>query len=111
LAVVGIGNLQNSVFLERRVLKARDIELLKRCGAVGEIVGRFYDANGRECDSPFRRRIISISLDKLRRIKQVVGVVAGNDRTAAILGAVRGGILKSLILEDVAAQALLRDAQ
>jgi len=110
LALVGIGNLQNSVFLERRVLKPRDIEVLQRCGAVGEIVGRFYDATGKECESPFRHRIISIGLDKLRRIKHVLGVVAGADRTAAILGAIRGGILKSLVIDDVAAHALLDES-
>lgn len=107
IALVGVGNLQNSVFLERRVLKPRDIELLKRSGAVGEIVGRFYDAQGKECETPFRHRVISIGLDKLRRMEQVVGVVAGSDRTAAILGAIRGGILKSLVLDDAAAQALV----
>lgn len=107
IALVGVGNLQNSVFLERHVLKPRDIELLRQCGAVGEIVGRFYDAQGRECDSPYRDRIISIGLDKLRRIERVVGVVAGSDRTEAILGAIHGKILKSLVIDDHGAQDLL----
>jgi DNA-binding transcriptional regulator LsrR (DeoR family) len=107
LALVGVGNLQNSVFLERRILKPRDIEVLKRSGAVGEICGRFYDASGKECETPFRHRVISIGLDKLRRIEQVVGVVSGSDRTDAILGAIRGRILKSLVIDDVAAQSLL----
>jgi DNA-binding transcriptional regulator LsrR (DeoR family) len=111
IALVGVGNLQNSVFLERRVLKPREIELLKRSGAVGEICGRFYDADGKECDTSFRSRVISIGLDKLRRLADVVGVVSGSDRTEAILGAVRGGILKSLVIDDVAAQAILEEAK
>jgi len=110
IALVGVGNLQNSVFLERRVLKPRDVEVLKRGGAVGEICGRFYDADGKECDTPFRDRVISLGLDKLRRMAEVVGVVSGSDRTAAILGAIRGGILKSLVIDDLAAQALLGEA-
>jgi deoxyribonucleoside regulator len=108
IALVGVGNLQNSVFLERRVLKPRDIDMLKKAGAVGEIVGRFYDANGKECETPFRHRVISVGLDKLKKMEQVVGVVAGSDRTAAILGAIRGGILKSLVLDDGAAEALVQ---
>ncbi len=110
LALVGVGNLQNSVFRERNALKASDIGKLSKAGAVGEIVGRFYDADGRECDTPYRNRVIGIDLDSLRRMKSVVGVVAGSDRTAALLAALGGGILKSLVIDDSAAISLLDSA-
>jgi deoxyribonucleoside regulator len=106
--MVGIGNLQSSVFRERDVLKPSDIEKLERYGAVGEIMGRFYDANGRECDTPYRRRIIGFDLESLRGVKRVVAVVAGADRTAAIAGAIRGKIVKSLVIDDAAAKSLLQ---
>ena len=111
IAFVGVGNLENSVFLERRILKPRDVEMLKQNGVVGEICGRFYDAHGRECETPFRHRVVSIGLDRLRRIGQVVGIVSGSDRTDAILGAIHGGILNALVIDDVAAKALLRAGQ
>src|SRR5690606_2533078 len=41
VALVGIGNLDESVFIERGVLHAKDVDLLRRAGAVGEILGRF----------------------------------------------------------------------
>lgn len=109
LALIGIGTLDNSVFVERAVLRTDDLEKLSRRGAVGEICGRFYDENGRECDSPWRDRIISIELDQLRKIPQVVGIIAGGDRSAAIKGAIRGGLLKSLVTDDNCARALLEE--
>jgi DNA-binding transcriptional regulator LsrR (DeoR family) len=110
VAMVGIGTLDNSVFVERGVLSAVDLDRLKQRGAVGEICGRFYDSAGRECDSPWRDRVISISLEQLRVVPQVVGVVAGTDRSPAITAAIRGGLLKSLIIDGASAAALLAAA-
>ncbi len=105
-AIVGVGTPSNSVFAARGVFSARDTEELTRCGAVGEICGRFYDKNGRECASPWRDRVLSIDLEQVRRIPQVIGVVAGADRSEAIAAAVRGGLLKAVVMDDSAAQFL-----
>ena len=106
-ALVGVGNLQNSVFIERGVLQPKDIQELQRAGAAGEILGRFYDENGEECQTPYRQRVMSLPLEQLRVIPNVVVAIAGADRTAAIRGALRGGIIKSLVIDDDGARALL----
>jgi DNA-binding transcriptional regulator LsrR (DeoR family) len=107
VALIGIGTLDNSVFVERGVLSAGDLKKLAACGAVGEICGRFFDRNGRECDSPWRDRVISIELEHLRRTPQVIGMITGADRADAIRAAVKGGLIKSLIIDVPGAQALL----
>ena len=111
VALVGIGTLENSVFVERGVLSAADLGKLKQRGAVGEICGRFFDQNGRECDSPWRDRVMSIGLDQLREVPQVAGIVAGTDRSAAISAAIRGGLLKSLVIDEAGGAALLAESQ
>ncbi len=111
VALVGLGTLDNSVFVERGVLGAGDLEKLRQRGAVGEICGRFFDRHGRECDSPWRDRVLSMDLEQLRRIPQVIGVVAGGDRSAAIAAASRGGLLKSLVIDENGARALLEKDQ
>jgi len=107
LALVGIGSLENSVFLERKVLSSRELSMLREAGAVGEVLGRFYDSNGRECETPFRDRVISLPLEKLRRIPQVVAVVAGSDRSAAVRAAIRGGLIKTLVIDGNGAGAMI----
>jgi DNA-binding transcriptional regulator LsrR (DeoR family) len=107
IALVGIGTLDNSVFVDRGVLNKDDLAKLAARGAVGEICGRFFDKNGRECDSPWRDRVMAVELDQIRRIPQVVGMVAGADRSEAITAAARGGLLKSLIIDEAGALALL----
>ena len=103
VAIVGVGTLTNSAFAARNVLSSRDMEELAGCGAVGEICGRFYDENGRECPSRWRDRVLSIDLEQIRQIPLVIGVVAGGDRSAAIAAAIRGGLLKSLVIDDTVA--------
>jgi DNA-binding transcriptional regulator LsrR (DeoR family) len=106
-ALVGVGPLDHSVYIERDVLNSGDIADLKGCGAVGEICGRFIDAQGRECKSRWRDRVISVELDVLRKIPQVIGVAAGPDRAPAVAAALRGGFLKSLLIDESGASALL----
>jgi DNA-binding transcriptional regulator LsrR (DeoR family) len=108
VALVGIGTLENSVFVERGVLSAADLAKIKQRGAVGEICGRFFDKDGKECDLPWRDRVISIGLEQLRKIPQVIGIVAGSDRSEAISAAIRGKLLKSLVIDSEGARALFK---
>jgi len=107
VALVGVGAPDNSVFVSRGVLSERDIEYLRSRGTVGEICGRFFDAAGRECDTSYRDRVIAVSLDQLRATREVVGVVTGADRAAAVRAAIRGQLLKSLVIDEVGAAAVL----
>ena len=108
LAFVGIGTLHNSVFVDRGILQPDDIESLRQAGAVGEIVGRFFDADGNECQTEYSNRVVSIELDEIKQIPEVVAIVAGgNKRTAAIHAAIQGNIIKSLVIDQAGAQALL----
>jgi DNA-binding transcriptional regulator LsrR (DeoR family) len=106
-ALVGVGPIEQSVYVDRGVLDAADLVHLRSCGAVGEICGRFFNSDGRECKSRWRNRAISIELDYLRKIPQVIGVAAGPDRAPAVAAAMRGGLLKSLLIDESGATALL----
>jgi deoxyribonucleoside regulator len=111
VALVGLGTLANSVFVERGVLDAAMIRELQRAGAVGELCGRFIDARGNECATAWRDRVIGVSVEQLRKIPQVIGVVSGSDRSAAILAAIAGRIIKAIVIDEVGASALLAAAE
>jgi DNA-binding transcriptional regulator LsrR (DeoR family) len=102
-----VGPLEQSVYIERGVLTQGDVAQLRNAGAVGEICGRFFDKDGGECSSPWRNRAISVELDYLRKIPQVIGVAAGPDRAGAVVAAMRGGLLKSLLIDESGALALM----
>jgi DNA-binding transcriptional regulator LsrR (DeoR family) len=107
LAIVEIGAPCHSVFIERGLFKPEDIAGLKSAGVVGEIGGRFYDDDGRECDTQWRDRVMSIELDRLARIPKAIGVVAGFNCPAAIRAAINGGFIKGIVIDESGARALL----
>ena len=83
-----------------------DYAAQRAAGAIGEICGRFFDAEGRECASDFRDRIVGDELDRPRGGPELVAVTKGASRGAAIPAALRGGLATSLVIDDDGASAL-----
>lgn len=108
VALVGIGSLEDSVFIERGVFARKDIQDLRKAGAVGEICGRFFDKNGRECSSVWKDRVVGIEVSQLRAIPNVVCIISGAERAAALDAAIRGGLVKSIAVDEILADALLQ---
>jgi DNA-binding transcriptional regulator LsrR (DeoR family) len=53
------------------------------------------------------RRTLSISVDELRQVPHVVAVAGGVNKAVSLLGAVRTGIPRILITDQLAAERLL----
>jgi deoxyribonucleoside regulator len=67
---------------------------------VGDISGRYFDINGNRILGDVEDRIIGLIWDDLQKLNNVVAVVCGWDKTAAIVGALRTGLLDYLIIDD-----------
>jgi DNA-binding transcriptional regulator LsrR (DeoR family) len=109
VAFVGIGA-PNSLpfgFQDGSTLTDDELKKLIQDGAVGDIALRFFDSYGQLVDSEVEKRIIGIDLQQLSCIPKVVGVAGGPQKTAAILGALRGRLLNVLITDHITATALL----
>lgn len=106
-ALVGVGTLQESAFFERGVLDAPTADRIRASGAVGEICGRFFDERGYECGTEFSDRVISIGLDVLRDCPDVTAILSGAARSHALKAAIRGGIVKSIVIDQAGARSLL----
>lgn len=73
----------------------------------GDVAGRFYDFDGRVIDTRLEARTVGIDLADLRKIKKVVGVAAGEDKTLGILAALRGKLISELVTSSSCALRLL----
>ncbi|MBB1482902.1 hypothetical protein H5392_03390 [Tessaracoccus sp. MC1865] len=76
-------------------------------GAVGDMLGEWYDAEGRVVATPWSERRIGLGLDELREMSNVVGVAGGVEKVGAIRGAIRGRLITALVTDEPTAQALL----
>ncbi len=112
LALVGIGAIEPSKTLAAsgNIFPPHELELLRSRGAVGDICLRFFDAAGKPVPTPLDDRVISIQLQQLRKVKRVVGVAGGARKTAAIRGALKGGLVNVLITDKGTAERILQPA-
>lgn len=109
LAFAGIGApTEHSLLMrEEKIIRWQEIDRLTEMGAVGEIGLQFYDVHGNLVHSDLDERVIGISLESMRNLGRMVGVAGGNDKFEAILGAVRGSFINTLITDTYTAQKLL----
>jgi deoxyribonucleoside regulator len=104
-ALLEISTVTNSPLADS--LGRDQLEQLKTLGAVGEICGRYFDRQGNECPSSVKAQTIGLDFETLRRIPEVIGLSIGKDNSPAVLGAIQGGLVKSLITDESAARSVL----
>jgi len=108
IAIVGIGAMDsNSILLTSGCISEEELREIKERGGVGDILGRFYDSNGKPVSSSLDNKIIGIGMEELREIPYVIGVAGGKNKIRAILGALKMGILNSLVTDEQTARELL----
>lgn len=108
-ALVSIGN--TDFHSEVRVLfidylRPEVQDSLRAAGAAGDICVRFFDGRGVPC--PSNVSVLGIDLAQLRTVEQVIAVAGGANKVDAILGALRGGYVRVLITDTVAAEGILQ---
>jgi deoxyribonucleoside regulator len=110
LAVIGIGHVGfqeiSSMFFADHI-SPETLTLLESQGAVGDICGRFYDLEGNQVYPV--TGVIGIDLETLKTIPQVIAIAGGIEKVRAVLGALRGGYVKTLVTDTATARAVLAE--
>lgn len=110
VAVVGIGQVEfqqiSSMFFVDHI-PPRTLAQLEAKGTVGDICARFFDQLGKEVLPA--TGVIGVSLDQLRAIPEVIGIAGGMEKVRAVLGALRGGYIKTLVTDVATARAVLAE--
>ena len=108
MSVVGIGSMDDrATILKNGILNNNDFTFLKMQGAVGDVLSHFLDKNGQLVSPDLEKRLMSIPMDQLKTLENVIGAAGGPDKAEAILAALRGGYLDVLITDEDTAQKLL----
>jgi len=106
VAVLSIGDLSPRSLLIRYGLP-RDVttDELVGLGAVGDILGQFYDADGRLIDHPLNLRAIALPLNELSGIPTVVLASGGQNKIPAIAAALKARLGSVIICDEDTARA------
>lgn len=111
VAVVGIGSVSQkdaATILRAGYITEGEQLMIGRKGAVGDILGYFFDANGEIIpDMQIHNELIGLSLATLATIPTVVGVAGGIQKAEAIVAALKGRYINALVTDqDTAAEML-----
>ncbi|MFE3020979.1 sugar-binding transcriptional regulator [Streptomyces sp. NPDC059256] len=91
-------------------LSPTELADIRERGAVGDIAGRFFDANGAAIAGEVDERLIGLDLDQLRSVPVRIGVARGADKRPALDVAVRQGLINVLVTDVSTAEGLLASA-
>lgn len=110
--LVGIGGLsETATVVAQGYLSSSEIDPLRRSGARGDILCRFYDRNGQDINIPLHDRVVGVTLEQLRQSEKVIAAAGGPSKTGPILSALRGEIIDILVTDEPTALALLDAAE
>ncbi|MCA0305871.1 MAG: sugar-binding transcriptional regulator [Actinobacteria bacterium] len=83
------------------------ISTIAELGGAGDMLGEWFDADGRVVPQATSDRRIGMDLAELATMPHVIGVAAGVEKATAIRAAVLGGYLDVLITDEPTAELLL----
>lgn len=76
-------------------------------GVCGEISGRLFDHHGRPVRDLIDDRVISITLEQLARVPEVIATAWGPDQATAVAVAASAGWLDTVVVDETLARELL----
>lgn len=80
---------------------------LDRAEAVGEVLIAPFDLDGVFVCPDLRERVVAFDAQALARVPVAIGVAAGESKVRPILGALRAGIIRTLVTDVATAEAVV----
>lgn len=113
VALLGIGTTspEYSSFYLAGYVTRRELEDLRKAGAIGDVCGQHFDVNGQPACDDFCARLVSIRRSDLLSIPVRLGVAGGEGKADAILGALRSRYVNVLVTDSMAARKVLELAK
>lgn len=111
ISITGVGTWYpepKSILTQYGFLSPQDQQELLKNNVVGDISLRFFDINGKECNTNLSDRLIAIDFEQFRKVDLKITVAAGLEKAQTVMSAVKGKLIDVLILDQELASELLR---
>ena len=107
LQIVGIGAVEvDAQLVASGMIEPKEIKGIQAAGGVGEVLGYFFDAQGRTLQTALTERTLSVALPAAGA-GQIVAVAGGADKVQAIRAVLHSRRLRGLITDERTAKAIL----
>lgn len=84
-----------------------DVARLNAEGVLGSICCRFFNSEGKICDTDLEERTISISLNQLKKAECVMSCLSGKKKAPPVYYALRHGLINVAVLDSLLATSVL----
>jgi DNA-binding transcriptional regulator LsrR (DeoR family) len=109
LVLAGIGAVNEAAFLPMAGMVApEEVRALRAAGAIGEILGRYFGADGRLVNTELHDRVIAVAPSAMHGL---VAVAGGEAKVPAIDAVLRSRLLHGLITDEPTARLLVADPE
>lgn len=106
LFVIGIGSLDDEGHLvANQLISTEERDELRTKGAVGDLMGRFIDADGRHLETEAGAKAVGLHFEEVRGAR-VLALVAGVSKAPATHAALHSGFLTDIVLDEGLAHRL-----
>lgn len=108
LAIISCGDVTAKTPLTTINSVRERLPQLRKCGAVGEILGTFLDADGAPVDHELNQTVIAMSPADLKKVPNSVLVSGGVYKAKVIKAILAAGYVNNLVTDEAVAQRLLQ---
>ena len=108
MALLSVGTMSNqSTSFRFGFFSEEERQSLAAAGAVGDLLYNFYDGSGKLVDHPINRRVMSMPVEKLKRVPKRVMISGGVEKVDALLGGIKLVEANVLITDEATARSLI----
>lgn len=111
ISICGIGSLYpevTSILASPKYIEDKYRKQLEEKQAVGDIALRFFDKDGKECDTDLKERTVSIDFDVYKKIPKKVAIAAGVHKAYTVYYALKAKLIDVLIVDSKLATKLIQ---
>lgn len=109
ISVTGVGSIYpnyTSPLLTSGYLNEEETEEIRQKRAVCDCLLRFFDEDGRECDTSLKDRTVSISVEEYKKIPTRIVVASGKRKALAVTAMLKGDLVDVLVIDRALAEAV-----
>ncbi|WP_460446932.1 sugar-binding transcriptional regulator [Angustibacter aerolatus] len=111
VCVFGVGHVTTTTPLfVNGYLDEAELAGLRAAGAVGDVCGRFFDADGAPVDGDLAERTIGARLEQIAARPLRIAIAAGPERVEPLAAALRGRLANAVVTDTPTALALVERA-
>ena len=109
-AIIGVGDIsEDSNMVRMGWFSPQEITEARLSGTIGDMLGYdFIDIQGQPAPVPMEGRVVGLTIRELERIPEVIAVASEKTKAAAILGALRTGVINTLATSATNAHSILK---